>query len=227
MKIDFYAVLAWLYPNRCLICGDYIKAKECICSKCENIESLKRTYHIKFGRKTSFMECFSNYPYVEYYRWCMKRFKFYGKKSYARKFISFTLKSFKDFPFDKYDRICYVPMFEKDQKKRGYNQSQLLAKRLAKRLNLPLSDCLVKVKQNKVQHRLKASDRIENVKGVYQCNQELKGKNIILIDDIVTTGATLCQCAKMLYQQGASNVVCFAMASTMPPTEKGEKGERI
>ncbi len=213
-----YDILAWFFPNKCLICGEYSKANEFVCKDClQIIEPIERRYNIKMGKKSVFMKVHAVYSYEENYEKFLKRFKFGGKTAYSRKFAGLIYGTFIDFPFDKYDYICYVPMNKTHEKARGYNQAKLLAKNLSKLSGVSLSDALIKHKYNNSQRTLKAKERIENVRGVYKCTDEVKGKNIILVDDIVTTGATICQCAKMLYMAGANSVTAFCAANTEAP----------
>ena len=97
---------------------------------------------------------------------------------------------------------------------RGYNQSTLIARDISKTINLRYEELLVKNKKNKVQSKLKKSDRIENVKNVYSVinKEKIINKNIIIFDDIYTTGSTLNECARVLKNNGAKNIIVFTIA---------------
>ena len=107
---------------------------------------------------------------------------------------------------------------------RGYNQSEILAKGVAQNLKLPLYD-LLKVKEaRKRQHEVsKFKERFNNVNGVYEVKDKLKFKNVLLIDDIKTTGATLDECAKCLKLKGVENVYCLTALVTNPRLKNTEK----
>lgn len=201
-----------IYPPRCCVCGCKVFGKEVICSKCKS----------EFQRNT-LMRCFHD-PCFEEKFWCITpfyyrgtakkaiiKFKFYGKIELAE-FLSLEMsKAIKQSKINlHFDYITSVPLSKKRLKRRGYNQSELLAKSCANHLNLPYVSCLVKQKDNKEQHTLKKSERKDNVKGVYRVieNMDLVGKRILLIDDIATTGFTLSECAKTLVLAGAKKVVC-------------------
>lgn len=108
-----------------------------------------------------------------------------------------------------------VPIHNDRKRKRGYNQSELIAKEIGKKLDIPvISNCLVKIKNVVPQSTLNKEQRKQNIKGVYQVKKEetIKGKRIVLVDDIFTTGSTLEECSKMLKQAGASKIGIFTIA---------------
>lgn len=113
--------------------------------------------------------------------------------------------------------ITSVPLHSNRLKKRGYNQSELLAKELSIKLEIPyLSNVLVRQKHTKPQFELKKEERKKNMLGAFSINQkfggEIKGKRIILVDDIATTGATLRECGKILKKSGAGKVLGVTLA---------------
>lgn len=111
--------------------------------------------------------------------------------------------------------ISWVPLSKLRQHKRGYNQAKLLAEGIAKSVDLPLAPCLVKTRNNPAQSKTKsAAERSRNVVGVYRLKDkvDVKGKNILLIDDVVTTGSTLSECARILRKAGANKVYCATIA---------------
>ena len=109
----------------------------------------------------------------------------------------------------KFDAVTYVPLTLRKFLKRGFNQSEVLTRQISKFLDLKILDKLIYCKKSKIsQHDLKNSkDRFRNVQGLYGCKHKVKG-NILLIDDIKTTGATLNECAKQLILSGADKVYC-------------------
>jgi ComF family protein len=108
-----------------------------------------------------------------------------------------------------------TPLSKKKLKKRGFNQSEEIAKELAKNLNIPLlSGCLVKNKETLNQMELKKEERLKNVKNAFSVknSEAIKNKNILLIDDVYTTGATMEECARVLKQAGAGKVFGVTVA---------------
>lgn len=110
--------------------------------------------------------------------------------------------------------IIPVPLHPKRERWRGFNQSELLAKAVSKYLNIPIStDKLIRTKHKKAQAKIAKHNRINNIKGCFKwTGKNLKGKNIIIIDDIITTGATINEIAKVLKQNGAGDVWGLAVA---------------
>ncbi len=119
-----------------------------------------------------------------------------------------------------FDVITYVPLHKIRQKERGYNQSELLARELSYLLELPLECLLVKTKNNPPQHTTDAKHRSENVKNVYKVKDEarIENRRILLIDDIITTGNTLGECARMLKLAKAEKVCCATFALAIAKT---------
>jgi len=114
--------------------------------------------------------------------------------------------------------VCFVPCGKKRLKERGYNQSEVLARLLCEKADLPLYNCLEQTRAVNKQALLKAAERAENVKGAYAVPDgrpayNLTGKNIMLIDDIFTTGGTSGECARVLKQAGAEKVLVFTLAT--------------
>ena len=106
------------------------------------------------------------------------------------------------------DVVVAVPMHSKRLRKRGYNQAQLIAKELASLLQLPVSEGIItRIKDTTSQVSLSAEDRRKNVEGAFECTgNELSGKNVLLIDDVCTTGATMNACAITMKESGADSV---------------------
>ncbi len=116
------------------------------------------------------------------------------------------------FPFD---AVCYVPMVPVKQRDRGFNQSALLASLLAKRLGYPLlRRALRRTRDTKSQTYLTASQRVLNVKGVFEirARSPVEGKKLLLVDDVMTTGATANECARMLKVAGATSIHVLTVA---------------
>lgn len=148
----------------------------------------------------------------------LKRFKFSNKPSYYRAFGKLlALKVQNTIQVGQIDIIIPVPLHRSRQKQRGYNQSELIGESVAKLLSIPFAaNILVKASESKSQSVLNRNKRLSNVDGLFNViNAEVVyGKNILLIDDIITTGSTVNQCSKALKQAGARSVFAGAMATT-------------
>lgn len=115
----------------------------------------------------------------------------------------------------KFDVITFVPIAKNRERKRGYNQSELLTKEVAKKFEKPLFDKFLKVKYTKPQVGLSGKARRENLKNSFYINQKYKdvfGKKVLLIDDVCTTGSTLNECARVLKKSGAKTIWAVVLA---------------
>lgn len=113
------------------------------------------------------------------------------------------------------DAVCFVPMTRKDEIKRGYNQSYLLAKEISKTLKLPLlKNAMVKQKGTAAQKSLTRREREENLKSAFKAERrEVEGKTLIIADDVLTTGATADAISAELKKKGAKRVYFVTVAS--------------
>lgn len=148
----------------------------------------------------------------------LKRFKFSNKPSHYRGFGKLlALKIQNTIKCEQVDLIVSVPMHKDKRRSRGYNQSELIAKYAAKQLGIPFNgDVLIKISESKSQSTLSRSDRLLNVNGLFKTfdDEVVNKKNILIVDDIITTGSTLNQCCKALKKAGARSVVAAVVATT-------------
>lgn len=131
------------------------------------------------------------------------------------RFMSDSVK--KNFADVKFDFVCCVPLSKSSLKRRGYNQSALLAKEIAKELGVPFEEKLLsRPFQGKEQKTLGGIERFGGVIGAFDCaeNKIIESAAVLLCDDISTTGATLNECAKLLLLCGADKVYCVSAAIT-------------
>jgi ComF family protein len=119
------------------------------------------------------------------------------------------------FPKQHLDAVTFVPLYPRKEKERTYNQSRLLASGLARSLALPLaSRCLCRSRRTLTQAGLNARERRRNVKGAFAAREHewLEGRSLLLVDDVMTTGATVNECARALKKGGASRVLVVTVA---------------
>ena len=164
-----------------------------------------------------FQEHYYLFSYTALIREKIIQYKFHGQSYLFRMFFEFFVKNEKLCGFlEKYDIIIPVPISKNKMLQRGYNQSLLIAKEIAKRMkNVQLEDkVLIKQTENKPQSSLNRKQRLKNVKNVYnvQNEQKIKEKNLLLFDDIFTTGATVNECAKTLKQAGTNQIGVLTIA---------------
>jgi ComF family protein len=150
-------------------------------------------------------------------RKAIKRFKFNGRSDFAMKFARIIQNSTKNVTNLKlFDIIISVPMYKERLKSRGYNQSYLISRYLSKYNNInEMSNILTKITNTKSQSSLSKIERLTNVKDAFLLNDDylVNGKNILLIDDVFTTGSTVNECSKVLIKNGAASVTVLVLAS--------------
>ncbi len=148
----------------------------------------------------------------------VRRFKFSNKSSYYRAFGKLlALKIENTRQLVSFDIIVPVPLHISRQKQRGYNQAELMADQIAKTIKIPCrKNLLIKSSATKSQSMLKRTERLLNLEDAFVVVDDglITNKNILLIDDIVTTGSTVNQCCKALKQAGAESVIAGVIATT-------------
>lgn len=110
------------------------------------------------------------------------------------------------------DALVPVPLHKRRQRWRGFNQSDILARGLGHAWDLPVATALVRTRSTKTQKDLGLSERLKNTRGAFAATGVVRGKRLILVDDVTTTGATLLEASKVLKRAGASSVWCLALA---------------
>lgn len=204
--------------NTCLFCrGNTANANGYICNFCmDSIEIVNRQIDI-------------HSPYIDrvYYACIYNRFirenlhsfKFEGKPYLYKAFGEILLIAIDEIKLEeRIDAIIYVPMHRRKEAQRGYNQSELLAEFVADNLDMPLlKNHLFKRKLTTEQNKLNRLDRLTNLKDSFTIKTplDLKDKEILLIDDIITTGSTMEECAKTLREAGTKNIYGLALTSGM------------
>ena len=208
------SLLDLLFPPKCVFCGKVLgRGDENWCDKCT--EALP--YTLNGGRQEGdyFDFCVSPLYYNGVVRKSLLRFKFGGAAAYADAYGKLLADCIREHPDINYDIISWVPLSSKRERSRGYDQAMLLALATALELQDVAAETLKKQKDVQAQSELGGRpERSENISGAYEAaDPELvEGKCVLLIDDIVTTGSTLSECAKVLLSAGASRVVCAALA---------------
>lgn len=205
-----------VYPKRCFLCEKIIRYDETVCPECQKqLKEAKDITYRKYAKGG--YTCVSSVPYTDNFARAIINFKFHGKKQHSPQIaqvIADTVK--KEYSDNHFDFITFVPMHKKNLRKRGYNQCELIAKDLSEILGIPAVATLRKTRFTKPQHELKAAKRGDNVKGAFRITDKnlVKDMDILLLDDIITTGNTLGECAKTLdiYSPRSINCVTFAIS---------------
>lgn len=149
----------------------------------------------------------------------IRRYKFQGQQRYSLVFAEMMYEYLKDFNLRKnFDLVTMVPLSRKRFTERGYNQTELLAEPLAKLLGIEFnSGCVFKKRNTAAQSSIENFlQRRNNVKDAYIADSiKIKNRNIILIDDVYTTGSTMEECAKELKLKGAESVLGITLAKVV------------
>ena len=207
-------LLDLLYPSRCAFCRRLVPIGVKACDACraklpflEPAAQSRTLPHIP--------RCVSPLRYEGEVRESLLRYKFGALPGYAQIYGEFLAKCIDENGIV-CDSITWVPLSLARRRKRGYDQAQLLAREIAKRSGLPCERLLSKLRNNPAQSGISDADaRRKNVKGAYRAlsPEKIRGKRILLVDDIVTTGATLSECASVLKAAGAAEVLAATVAS--------------
>lgn len=206
--------LELFFPPHCVFCDKIISPGTEICRTCaDTIAPVNALRCMKLPGCGKNISCIVLYSYESEVRDSIIRFKFYGEKQNADYYAEQLSKLIRARMPSEFDLVTAVPISRERKQGRGYNQSELIARNAAQRLGLSYQECLEKIRDNREQHQLPRLERIKNVAGVYRADRDkTAGKRILLIDDILTTGSTLCECAEVLLKAGAQTVSCAAVA---------------
>lgn len=213
------------FPERCHICGNIKPFLKSYCVRCGidtkaiSPDACEKCGHEKCICRTDAYIDLPHFTAVYYYQGELKkslhRFKFYSDSSYADYFGKAMADRIKELYGDiSFDGVCFVPMTKQAETIRGYNQSQLLATKIADELSVPVVPCLEKEAGSVEQKTLTAKQRVKNLHGSFKVNDDINGKVLILCDDIKTTGATLKECSDTLLSAGAKDIYCVTLALT-------------
>lgn len=207
-------VLEFFYPPRCLFCRKIVQPGRKCCEACEKalLPANWSARMIEPQTGKTFV-CAAPDEYDGRLRKAMLDFKFHNTPQNARFFAQRMFSQLRQSSFlTDADFVACVPLSPDRLRQRGYNQSELIARELSALTGLPYYTVLEKHVENHEQHRLHKKDRRENVRGVYRIvpGGQIENRRILLVDDILTTGATLGECAAVLYAAGAKEVLCTA-----------------
>ena len=213
MKL-YHFLMELLFPPKCVLCRKLLKNGEtALCRECRSDapEYPNRNINLPFH---------DSFAAVWYYegnvRSSLLRYKFHNARVYSLSYGRIlAMKLLREYP-DGFDVLTWVPVSRLRKLRRGYDQVELLAKAVGAELGLSPVPTLKKIRNNRPQSRMKdPAARKANVLGAYRVLEtaDVKGKRVLLLDDILTTGATAGECARMLRMAGAKEVHCAAVAA--------------
>lgn len=204
--------LSLFFPRYCIVCGRTLaKGEECLCTMC-NINLPRTDYHLRkdnpvekmfwgkipLERATSFFF----YRKGSDFRQILHQLKYGGQKGIGAIMGRYMAAELLESGFfEGVDVILPVPLHKKKQQIRGYNQSEWIARGIAVVTGISIdTESVVRRKNTETQTRKSFLERWENVEGIFELNhaESLIGKHILIVDDVLTTGATTVECASCL-----------------------------
>ncbi|MDX1357604.1 MAG: ComF family protein [Clostridia bacterium] len=211
--VNIEKFLHLLFPTGCVYCGRLSDEKiHGLCPDCRGSLPI----YLKKADNTWYI-----FEYDKKFSRILKKAK-YGGKPGSVKVLAGLLGDLLSSEGVKADLVTYVPMHKRELGERGYNQSGIAARKIARILGVNCSGrALVKLKQTKKQADLSKKARSNNLAGAFAADRQIvSGKKILLIDDIITTGSTINECRNALMAAGAVNVDSAVIAHTPPNREK-------
>lgn len=221
MRRIWALILNFLFPPKCVLCGRLLWNRETdFCAEC-----LAETEDFSHYEKRTYLHKWVSVWYYEgKVRESLLRYKFSNARSFASAYgrrvaMVVAREGLTDDDF----LLSWVPVSRQRKWKRGYDQVELLAEAVGRELGVKPVRLLRKVRNNPAQSGMKDSAaRRANVVGAYRVTEPgtVLGKRVILLDDIMTTGATAGECARMLLTAGAENVDCAVIAASRPTADR-------
>lgn len=208
-------VLDLLFPPKCVFCGKVLDTGEDgLCARCQRELPWLTDGEAELTGEF-FSLCAAPLRYQNKVRDSVRRYKFKGRRGYYKLYGRLVAQCIHDHLAGRYDLITWVPLSPQRKKERGYDQAFLLASAAALELGEVAVETLRKDRNTETQSGLtEEAQRRANVLGAYSPVDPslVEGKRVLIIDDVVTTGSTLSECARVLRTMGASDVVCAALA---------------
>ena len=213
MKL-YYFLMNLLFPPKCILCGRLLAREEQdLCRECREDSP---EYPVR-KENLQFLDSFTAVWYYEgNVRRSLLRYKFYHHRSFADGYGRLLAMKLLEAHPDGFDILTWIPVSPLRKLRRGYDQVELLAKAVGRELGMQPVPLLKKVRHNRPQSGLNdAAKRRANVLGAYrEVNRErIAGNRILLLDDILTTGSTAGECARVLLTCGAKEIHCAAVAA--------------
>ena len=208
-------LLELIFPPKCILCRTILGKEELdLCHRCR----IEGPEHGDSRQKIRFLDSWlALWHYEGDVRKSLLRYKFYGKRHYAPSYgrlLAMKLSQREQ----TFDLITWVPISRRRRFRRGFDQVELLAEAVGQELGMEPMRCLKKIRHNPPQSgRGGPAQRRANVLGAYRAVEPewFAGARVLLLDDVITTGATVSECARVLLTAGAKEVHCAAVASAM------------
>lgn len=210
---DCVISVIYTYEYKCELCGEYLENGD-ICHRCKSKINFCQNSFILNKNNLSIKGYSASY-YSGNITKLILNFKYKNNFRCGDILGGFMIELIEKENIQ-FDLIAFVPMTSSSMKKRGYNQSKILAKIIGKKFGIKVIDCIKKVKETKDQIGLSAEERWKNVSKSFEFNdnKNISEKNILLVDDVFTTGATTYSCAITIIENGAKDVIVLTVAKS-------------
>ncbi len=207
-------IISLIFPTRCPVCSEVIFPHEDFCGKCRG-EITPYTSKNSISGANSFTAAFEYNGKISPAIILLKQ----GVKGNAVYALGKALaKSLENNGISqKIDVIIPVPLYKSDKRQRGFNQAELIAKEVGRQLKIDVSaDTVEKIRKTKAQKTLTQKERKVNLKDAFEVKfpEKIKGKRVLLIDDVCTTGSTLSNISRILRNSGAAEIHCAVCCKT-------------
>lgn len=213
------------FPHHCFLCNEVLLPHQRMCGDCwqkapyilppicECCGRSKDDCHCG-KRRRAFARCISPFYYKGTVQTGISTLKSEGYDvtvaGFASEMAEIVRREYGGIPFD---FVTAVPLHKRELLDRGFNQAEKIGQALAKHMTLPYESVLTKITVTAPQKELKAVERSGNLLGVFDVSGDVTGKTVLLVDDVITTGATLDECAKILKIFGAEEVYAVTAAA--------------
>ena len=214
-------LFAIFFPPKCILCGKLLKKEET--DLCRDCRSNQPEYPDRKIPLSFLAQWTGLWYYKENVRLSILRYKFSGRRSYAAAYGRLLAMKLMKEGWDTPDVLTWVPISRQRKRKRGYDQVELFGTALAQELGLELIPTLKKIRHTKPQSTMgDAAHRRANILGAYEAIDPalVKGRCVLLLDDILTTGATASECARVLLTAGAKEVKLATLSVASHETQR-------
>lgn len=197
--------------DKCVVCGVEKGVENALCNHCDS-----ELLALKYGEtKAKEFSAFSVYGYDGAAGKIVRGYKYNGKR-YLADFMAGKMAA--AVPTGT-SAVCFVPLHKKRLRQRGFDQAELLAEGIAKITGIPFVSVIARTRNTKTQTKLSQQQRRQNMKDAFIAAKPISG-NVVLVDDVLTTGATAAECAAVLKCAGAADVFVLTFAGALPASKK-------
>ena len=223
-------VLDLIFPPKCPFCKAILEDPRApLCPGCQ--ASLPWLEGSRAERKIDFADgCFSPLAYQGAVPEAVRRYKFLRVRALGKPFAQLMAQCLRDHLPQGADLICWAPLSKKRLRARGFDQARLMAEEVGRLRAIPALPALRKVRHTSPQSELEEeSARRANARGAYGLlpGADLEGKRVVLVDDVVTSGSTLSECAAQLRMAGAAQVFCLTLAQARGDGTPAKKRRKL